>query len=109
MWKFFFSGPDKSDPLGYSSLQIGLKQGEDFYMVAPLRLVKLDGFGPIKTVTLDFNKSDRGDRQQFQQALMDALWEQGVRPSEHKLHLGAQEKHLDDMRRIVFKQLSINP
>lgn len=38
--------------------------------------------------------------------LMDALWSVGVRPSSGEGNtgqLGAMEKHLEDMRRLVFK------
>lgn len=38
--------------------------------------------------------------------LMDALWQAGVRPSEHKSTSGEVrrlEAHLEDMRKLVFK------
>jgi hypothetical protein len=40
--------------------------------------------------------------------LMDALWQAGVRPSNgtgNAGQLGATEKHLEDMRRLVFDSL----
>lgn len=47
----------------------------------------------------------------FEQAteLMNTLWEQGVRPAEIGTagHLAATEKHLDDMRAIVFNRLNM--
>jgi len=47
------------------------------------------------------------------QVLMDDLWNAGLRPTEGKGSAGslrATEKHLDDMRRIVFGHLkSDNP
>ena len=43
------------------------------------------------------------------QALMDDLWQAGLRPSEGSGSAGsllATQKHLEDMRKIVFDQLS---
>jgi hypothetical protein len=41
-------------------------------------------------------------------ALIDELWRAGVRPSEHGSagQLAATEKHLQDMRRLVFESLA---
>ena len=44
------------------------------------------------------------------QILMDDLWDAGVRPSEGTGSAGAlaaTQKHLDDMRKIVFKELEM--
>jgi hypothetical protein len=40
------------------------------------------------------------------QMLLDQLWEAGIRPSSHEGNLGAlaaTQKHLEDMRRLVFE------
>jgi hypothetical protein len=40
------------------------------------------------------------------QSLMDALWDAGVKPSGgegHTAHIRALNAHLDDMRKLVFK------
>ncbi len=47
---------------------------------------------------------------QVAQQLMDELWQCGLRPSEGTGSAGslkATEKHLDDMRKIAFKNLKI--
>jgi len=44
------------------------------------------------------------------QVLMDSLWDCGLRPSEGTGSAGAlsaTQKHLDDMRKIVFKKLGL--
>jgi len=46
------------------------------------------------------------------QALIDALWDAGLRPSEGSGSAGAllaTQQHLKDMRAIVFKQLDVTP
>ena len=43
--------------------------------------------------------------------LMDALWNCGIRPSkeaESVGHLSSVQKHLEDMRQIAFKKLSVD-
>ncbi len=42
---------------------------------------------------------------QFTQKFMDILWESGLRPTDYKIQLEAQEKHLEDMRTLVFDHL----
>ena len=41
------------------------------------------------------------------QALVDAAWEAGIRPSIAKIETDASQRHLNDMRKIAFKQLGI--
>ena len=41
------------------------------------------------------------------QSLMDALWAAKYRPSSEKVALPAQEKHLTDMRKLVFHLLEV--
>lgn len=41
----------------------------------------------------------------FTQKFMDVLWESGMRPTDYKIQLEAQEKHLEDMRKLVFEYL----
>lgn len=51
----------------------------------------------------------RGGRD-FLQAALDAAWQAGLRPSagvEEKGALKATEKHLEDMRRLVFEQPAV--
>lgn len=43
----------------------------------------------------------------FMQAVFDGMWEQGFRPSSGKLETSATDKHLEDMRKIVFHKLGI--
>ena len=45
------------------------------------------------------------EMQQFTQKFMDILWEGGMRPTDYKIQLEAQEKHLEDMRKLVFNYL----
>jgi len=101
-WRFWWGGPDWSDPFGNGKLVILYteRDGSRRY-VLPLQVTGLPEGGVIPTPTIQF----QGDREQFQQALMDSLWEQGVRPSEHKITNVATERHLADMRAIVAKQL----
>lgn len=65
------------------------------------RPVSLDGASPQPTFTLS---------QQSAQQLMDQLWLCGLRPTEGTGSAGslaATEKHLNDMRAIVSKQLEV--
>lgn len=51
-------------------------------------------------------------RSRHAQQLMDDLYAAGIRPTEGKGSIGAvtaQEKHLQDLRGILFHQLKINP
>lgn len=44
------------------------------------------------------------------QAVMDAAWEEGIRPTGwegHELQLGALKSHLQDMRQIVAKKIGV--
>jgi hypothetical protein len=40
--------------------------------------------------------------------MMDSLWAEGVRPSEGKFDLRAQERHLHDMQKIVGKIIGVD-
>lgn len=55
------------------------------------------------------DKAMANDQMSPLQALMDALWEEGLRPKGHVApeptegHLTALHAHLDDMRKLVFR------
>jgi hypothetical protein len=57
--------------------------------------------GPLDPLLLTLTDADAT-------ALIDELWRAGVRPSEHGSagQLAATEKHLQDMRRLVFESLA---
>ena len=62
----------------------------------------------INTPLEPFVKLERDEAQ----VLMDDLWEAGIRPTEGKGSTGsmkAMEKHLEDMQRIAFHLLKIQP
>ena len=105
-WRFHWGHADMMDPFGEGKLLIAQQQyGTDSFFVArPLELVKVENCAHIENPTLQFH----GDREQFQQALMDSLWAEGVRPSEHNMTTGATERHLNDMRKIVGRQLDVD-
>ena len=62
-------------------------------------------YGP--TVVLEWNRGIENPAQEF----MDSLWKTGLRPSLFKDSRSTHEamtKHLDDMRKIVSKKLSVD-
>jgi hypothetical protein len=74
--------------------------------------VSVDVAQPIKWETLDIeqvsmiNKPAMSLDREAAQQLMDELWKCGMRPSEGTGSAGslaATERHLEDMRRLVFK------
>lgn len=63
---------------------------------------KNDYFAAGPSFSLDYDQA---------QVLMDDLWNAGVRPTEGSGSAGslrATEKHLDDMRAVVAKQLGVD-
>ncbi len=49
---------------------------------------------------------DREENTSMLQAMMDGLWDSGLRPTNHRdftQELGAVRTHLEDMRQLVFK------
>ena len=82
-----------------------------------VELLIIDGNGVGVNIT--FEKAEEGMKvnptvvigYDQAQTLMDDLWNAGLRPTEGAGSAGAllaTEKHLDDMRKIVFKKLSID-
>jgi hypothetical protein len=59
-------------------------------------------------VAADYNDPTLHLNYESAQMLMDSLWDCGLRPSEGSGSAGAMaatQKHLEDMRRLVFKEL----
>ena len=75
--------------------QLQLLNGPDTFSVVEV------GQSLLPTPTLELSEANA-------QALVDALAEQGIRPSvETRAEKKALDAHLHDMRRIAFKQLGI--
>lgn len=73
--------------------------GNSWFNAQDITLVERKDFGdyPNPLLTLDENQA---------QQLMDALWAGGLRPTEghgSAGQIGAVERHLEDMRKIVFE------
>lgn len=80
------------------ALHMSKSQGERFDVAQPVVLQKTEP----DTITDPFLRIDIRAAQQ----LMDELWQCGLRPTEGTGSAGslaATERHLDDMRRLVFK------
>lgn len=72
-----------------------------FAKLAPLEMVENDD-RHIKDPTFSFNREEA-------QSLLDALWKEGLRPTDHADPSGEIQRisdHLQDMRRLVFKEQS---
>lgn len=48
------------------------------------------------------------DAKAFLQAIVDAAWDEGIRPSDWSRRCDAQEKHLADMRKLVGKTAGVD-
>lgn len=83
-------------------LYVHRENGRD--VVSPLELKHIDAglISGLPTFSLD-----RDEATDFLRSVMDVAWEMGVRPTGYDNDLGATKHHLDDMRRIVFKQLKM--
>lgn len=81
----------------YGGIEILIKQGDHY--VKNIEMVRIpDGAIVEPSLRLDYEEA---------QLLMDDLWHSGVRPSEgigNAGQLKATEKHLEDMRTLVFKK-----
>jgi hypothetical protein len=80
-------------------------------------LVMLSEDGKAAAINVTFKSIENGEyvgpadylSQNDAQALMDSLWSAGLRPSEGSgsaSALAATQRHLDDMRSLVFKERS---
>lgn len=104
-WRFFWRNADRRDPLGFGSLTIARQELGHIIVIRPLSAADVDEGLPFpEEPTINFSD---GSREQFQQSMMDSLWAEGVRPSDHKLTTQAAEKHLEDMRKIVAHTLKM--
>lgn len=78
--------------------EIVAENAEPALAVANLTLVKVEAGQILPEPTVKLHRDDA-------QALMDALWNVGLRPTEGSGSAGslaATERHLEDMRRLVF-------
>lgn len=64
----------------------------------PIEMINLESEGSFTPPTFVM------DEDKFQ-LLIDELWNQGYRPSKYENDGSAQEKHLQDMRRIAFQYI----
>lgn len=79
--------------------------GDGRYLAEPLTFRKLEEAGLLEEPTFTF-------RPEQAQALMDDLWNCGMRPTQGKQSEGvnaAQGNHLADMRAIAFAKLNVAP
>lgn len=97
LWKFAAQREIWSDAI---SLRIGVKQEDGGFAVAePLTMRVIDpGLMVQPCVSIPFYAA---------QSLMDELWQAGCRPSQSVGTVGQLEAvkyHLEDMRKLVFKE-----
>lgn len=91
---------------GKIQLWIGASDGKTIYDSEPVVITQVK---PEDIYTRDTVPSLELDAAEAQ-ILMDNLWDCGLRPSEGTGSAGALsavQKHLDDMRKIVFNKLKI--
>lgn len=72
------------------------------FQVASVTMSPVEPIGRPPEPTLNMSKAEA-------QAMMDAFWEAGLRPSSGEGNagqLGATRAHLDDMRKLVFEAKS---
>ena len=100
----------QSEELGeYIGVQITKEVKGTVYVATEIKFDKKDKnarYGP--TVLLPWGGADEHNPAQ---KLMDSLWKTGLRPSSFKDSRSTHEamtKHLDDMRKIVSKKLSVD-
>lgn len=80
-----------------------------YVVVAPPTLVKVERgtFQPPMLIETHESRQDGiGDVTGFVQAIIDAAWDAGMRPSQYRdatQELGAVRYHLEDMRALAFK------
>lgn len=75
------------------------------WIPAPLEMVPQANEAVIESPTFRLREAEA-------QALMDMLWDCGLRPSEGSGSAGAlaaTQRHLDDMRRLVFGKMEGEP
>ena len=98
---------EKPEMLGYD-IYIYLKNGDEILMAKPLKdleFVKHEKYVKGKPTLCLY-----GSQRYILQELSEAINEIGIRPEEESITKGkliAIEKHLEDMRKIVFKKLII--
>jgi hypothetical protein len=76
------------------------REGTSIYLAAPLTMNLVEGGDCFVDPEPTFNL-----RPEEAQALMDSLWDAGLRPSEGSGSAGAMaatQKHLEDMRTLIF-------
>lgn len=98
----FIIGRDEMNCWGNNfSVRIGAKMRDDRYAIAqPVQFEVPKEDAMMSSPALMLSRDDL-------QSLMDELWHVGVRPSEGSGSAGslaATERHLADMRALVFKQ-----
>lgn len=83
------------------SLYLAQKRGERIAVAQPVQFVETDPYiTGLPMLELDVKEAQR---------LMDELWDCGLRPSEGSGSAGAlaaTQRHLDDMRRLVFRPIT---
>jgi len=83
----------------WSERSPGVNMRISFYGAAPATFVEYDPANDVEPVVrMEVEEAQR---------LMDELWNCGLRPSEGSGSAGAlaaTQRHLDDMRKLVFKQ-----
>lgn len=80
------------------------QRGNEKFVAAPAKLVYLPVLKRLETPEPTF-EIPYYQQQELFQSLINALIEQGLRPDNDKVAglLEAQTKHLEDMRKLVFK------
>jgi len=88
-------------PFGFDAVELHARQGNA--ILSPVTFAEVEpGLQTPPAIGLSGNSA---------QQLMDELWRCGIRPTEGSGSAGslaATERHLEDFRKIAFKQLKIN-
>lgn len=102
-YRFFADAPLWLDGinLAFGEQHLDFTTGQKQLSIARLTLEALPE-GHFSEPTMHLSRSEATE-------LLDALWRVGIRPSSGEGNagqLGATEKHLEDMRRLVFEKSS---
>ena len=88
-----------------SRLHMARYRGDKIDVVQPLEMKTIEAGLMVQNSVGIFGDVARAEAIEFLQAIMDAAWEQGIRPTNHQDHtneLTAVRFRLEDMRRLAL-------
>jgi len=94
---------------GFELFIFGREYDGSRFFFKPAIVERPDGIKPIEVFLSHDNKSGI-EAKEFCQAVMDAAWQEGMRPTgftDIKNETTAIKYHLEDMRTLVFKSLNL--